>query len=188
MLTKDVRTDSTRSASQPRGTIAVGGVEALDSAQAPGGDALAGELNGEIVAVITIRDGVVVANPFRATAVVLDRLRSHRALPLAQASGRGHDWRPQRHPDPGPTSAAHAVCGSSPPCPGSDALAGIGWQRRIRLPLRRAGGPPDAEPDPAGRSARLRRLDGRRRPAAHPGGTGRRHRRARSYARRPASR
>ncbi|MFL5852445.1 MAG: hypothetical protein ACJ76Q_03060 [Solirubrobacteraceae bacterium] len=85
MLTKDVRTDSTRSASQPRGTIAVGGVEALDSSQAPGGDALAGELNGEIVAVITIRDGVVVANPFRSTTAVVDRLRRHRAMLLAEA-------------------------------------------------------------------------------------------------------
>ena len=85
MLTKDVRTDWTRSASQPRGTIAVGGVEALDSAQAPGEDALAGELNGEIVAVITIRDGVVVANPFRATAAVVDRLRHRRAMLLAEA-------------------------------------------------------------------------------------------------------
>jgi hypothetical protein len=85
MLTKDVRTDSTRSGSQPPGTIAVGGVEALDSSQAPGGEALAGELNGEIVAVITIRDGVVVANPFRSTATVVDRLRRHRAMLLAQA-------------------------------------------------------------------------------------------------------
>lgn len=85
MLTKDVRTDSTRSGSQPRSTIAVGGVEALDSSGAPGGDALAGELNGEIVAVITIRDGVVVANPFRATAAVVERLRSHRAMLLAEA-------------------------------------------------------------------------------------------------------
>jgi hypothetical protein len=60
-------------------------VEALDSAQAPGGDALAGELNGEIVAVITLRDGVVVANPFRPTASVVDMLRSRRARILARA-------------------------------------------------------------------------------------------------------
>ena len=76
---------SPRTGSQSRDTIAVGGVEALDSSQAPGGDALAGELNGEIVAVITIRDGVVVANPFRATAGVVDLLRSRRARILAQA-------------------------------------------------------------------------------------------------------
>jgi hypothetical protein len=85
MLTTNVRTDSTRSGSQLRGSIAVRSVEALDSSQAPGGDALAGELNGEIVAVITIRDGVVVANPFRATAAVVDRLRYHRAMLLAEA-------------------------------------------------------------------------------------------------------
>ena len=59
MLTKEARTESTRTGSQPGGTIAVGGVEALDSSREPGGDALAGVLNGEIVAVITIRDGVV---------------------------------------------------------------------------------------------------------------------------------
>jgi hypothetical protein len=68
-----------------RDTIAVGAVAALDSARAPGGDALAGELNGEIVAVITIRDGHVVANPFRASAAVVDLLRSRRAALL----GRG---------------------------------------------------------------------------------------------------
>jgi hypothetical protein len=35
--------------------------------------------------VITILDGVVVANPFRPTAAVVDRLRSHRAMLLAEA-------------------------------------------------------------------------------------------------------
>ena len=65
--------------------VAVGAVAALDSARAPGGDVLAGELNGEIVAVITMRDGCVVANPFRATAGVVDLLRSRRAALLARA-------------------------------------------------------------------------------------------------------
>jgi hypothetical protein len=65
-------------------TIAVGAVAALDSARAPGGDVLAGELNGEIVAVITIRDGHLVANPFRATAPVVDLLRRRRATLLAR--------------------------------------------------------------------------------------------------------
>ena len=67
-----------------RDTIAVGAVAALDSARAPGGEVLAGELNGEIVAVITIRDGHVVANPFRATAAVVDLLRRRRATLLAR--------------------------------------------------------------------------------------------------------
>jgi hypothetical protein len=66
-------------------TITVGGVAALDSARALGGDALAGEENGEIVAVITIRDGVVAANPFRATGAVVDQLRRRRAALLAGA-------------------------------------------------------------------------------------------------------
>jgi hypothetical protein len=64
-------------------TITVGGVAALDSSQALGGDALAGEQDGEIVAVITIRDGVVATNPFRATAAVVDQLRRRRAALLA---------------------------------------------------------------------------------------------------------
>ena len=68
-----------------RDTIAVGAVAALDTARAPGGDVLAGELNGEIVAVITIRDGHVLANPFRATAAVVDLLRRRRG----QAVGAG---------------------------------------------------------------------------------------------------
>ncbi len=69
----------------PGDTITVDGVAALDSMGAPGEDALAGELNGEIVAVITIRDGLVVANPFRATAAVVDLLKSRRAAVLAKA-------------------------------------------------------------------------------------------------------
>jgi hypothetical protein len=82
MLTKE---DSMWTGSRPRVTITVGGVMALDSSQAPGRDALVGELDGEIVAVITIREGVVVANPFRATAAVVDQLKSRRDVLLAQA-------------------------------------------------------------------------------------------------------
>jgi hypothetical protein len=85
MIMTDARMASPRTGSQSRDTIAVGGVKALDSSQAPGGDALAGELNGEIVAVITIRDGVVVADPFRPTTGVVDLLRSRRARILEQA-------------------------------------------------------------------------------------------------------
>jgi hypothetical protein len=69
----------------PGDTITADGVAALDSSKAPGEDALAGELHGELVAVITIRDGLVVANPFRATAAVVDLLRTRRAALLAKA-------------------------------------------------------------------------------------------------------
>lgn len=57
--------------------IAVRAVAALDSSHSPGADVLAGELNGEIVAVITVRDGIVVENPFRSTTAVVDLLRKH---------------------------------------------------------------------------------------------------------------
>jgi|KBSMisStaDraftv2_1062788.scaffolds.fasta_scaffold5321254_1 hypothetical protein len=66
-------------------TVAVRAVAALDSSQAPGADVLAGELNGEIVAVITIREGIVVADPFRSTTAVVDLLRRRRAMHLARA-------------------------------------------------------------------------------------------------------
>jgi hypothetical protein len=69
-------------ADQPGDTLAVRTVPALDSSQAPGYDALAGELNGEIVAVITMRDGILVADPFRASTAVIDLLRRHRARSL----------------------------------------------------------------------------------------------------------
>ncbi|MBD0281274.1 MAG: hypothetical protein ICV69_03655 [Thermoleophilaceae bacterium] len=71
-------------ADQPGDSVAVRAVAALDSSQAPGCDALAGELNGEIVAVITIRDGILVADPFRASTAVIDLLTSHRATVSAQ--------------------------------------------------------------------------------------------------------
>ena len=85
MLTKQVPKDSPPVSPLHHDIVAVGAVAALDSARAPGGDALVGELNGEIVAVITMRDGDVVANPFRATAAVVDLLRNRRAALLAGA-------------------------------------------------------------------------------------------------------
>lgn len=85
MLTKQVPEDSPPVSPLHPDIVAVSAVAALDSARAPGGDALVGELNGEIVAVITMRDGHVVANPFRATAAVVDLLRNRRAALLAGA-------------------------------------------------------------------------------------------------------
>jgi hypothetical protein len=72
-------------ADQPGDTVAVRAVPGLDSSQAPGCDALAGELNGEIVAVITMRDGILVADPFRASTAVIDLLTRHRAALTARA-------------------------------------------------------------------------------------------------------
>lgn len=82
MLTETTQNGSSRPAHRSRlhegAAVAVRAVLALDSSQAPGGDALVGELDGEVVAVITIRDGVVVADPFRTTAPVTKLLRRRR--------------------------------------------------------------------------------------------------------------
>jgi hypothetical protein len=68
----------------PAGDVAVRAVGALDGSQASGADVLAGELNGEIVAVIRMRDGIVAAHPFRPTAAVVASLKRHRAMQLAR--------------------------------------------------------------------------------------------------------
>jgi hypothetical protein len=83
MFSKQAPMDSPPVGPSSHDSVAVGAVAALDSARALGGDALVGQLNGEIVAVITMRDGHVVANPFRGTAAVVDLLRSRRAALLA---------------------------------------------------------------------------------------------------------
>ena len=59
--------------------VRVRAVAALDSAAAPGQDALVAEVDGEIVAVITLRDGLVVADPFRHTRDVVALLHKRRA-------------------------------------------------------------------------------------------------------------
>ncbi len=82
LITDARRIDST---SGSRHVVAVDGVAALDSSKRPGGHALVGRLNGHIVAVITIRDGLVVADPFRATTAVVDLLKRRRGAILAQA-------------------------------------------------------------------------------------------------------
>jgi hypothetical protein len=88
MLRNEAPTGTQLAEARPAGTIAVRGVADMDSSLAPGRDALVGELSGEIVAVITIRDGLVVANPFRETAEVVELLRRHRATFLTQAPVR----------------------------------------------------------------------------------------------------
>jgi hypothetical protein len=85
MHTPEAPTSSPQAKLRPCDTVAVRGVAAMDSSLAPGHDALVGELGGEIVAVITMRDGLVVANPFRETAAVVDLLRRRRATFLTQA-------------------------------------------------------------------------------------------------------
>lgn len=88
MLTEGTRTGSTLTTLPSSGTIAVRPVLALDSSRAPGADALLGELNGEAVAVITVRDGVIIADPFRSTPAVTERLRRSRETFLATGEHR----------------------------------------------------------------------------------------------------
>ena len=63
---------------KPADVLRVRAVAALDSSREPGQDALLGEIDGEVVAVITMRDGVVVADPFRHTSDVVALLRERR--------------------------------------------------------------------------------------------------------------
>jgi len=66
-------------AATPGDTPEIRTVAELDSSRSPGADALIGEVAGEVVAVITMRDGHVVANPFRQTKAVVELLRMRRA-------------------------------------------------------------------------------------------------------------
>ena len=66
-------------AATPRDAHAIRTVAHLDSSRAPDEDALVGEVSGEIVAVIGMRDGHVVADPFRPTAGVVELLRTRRS-------------------------------------------------------------------------------------------------------------
>jgi alpha-beta hydrolase superfamily lysophospholipase len=64
----------------------------LDSSRPPVGTILVGEDAGEIVAALSVEDGAVVADPFRATAPVVTMLRL-RAEQLSEGRDRG---RPRR--------------------------------------------------------------------------------------------
>ncbi len=57
---------------------AVARVAALDSARPPTGPTMIAELEGRIVAAISIGDGGVVADPFERTADIVDALRLRR--------------------------------------------------------------------------------------------------------------
>ena len=75
-------------AASPDDSVAIMTIAQLDSARVPDTDALVGEVDGEIVAVITMGDGLVVADPFRHTEAVVNLLRSRRAQLIADTAGR----------------------------------------------------------------------------------------------------
>ena len=55
---------------------------ALDSSRVPSGELLVGELDGTLVAALSVDTGAVIADPFEHTAVIVESLR---------VRARGHD-------------------------------------------------------------------------------------------------
>jgi hypothetical protein len=58
---------------------ALGRLAALDSATIPAEPLLVAELDGELSAALSLRDGSAIANPFRPTAEIVALLRAHAA-------------------------------------------------------------------------------------------------------------
>ena len=67
---------------------AVARVAALDSSRPPAAPAIIAELDGRIVAAISVGDGAVVADPFEPTAQIVQALRLRREH-LSPAPGHG---------------------------------------------------------------------------------------------------
>jgi hypothetical protein len=67
---------------------ALGRLAALDSSRVPSGELLVAELDGELVAALSVDTGAAIADPFRHTAAIVDSLR---------AQSRRHD-RPALRP------------------------------------------------------------------------------------------
>lgn len=56
---------------------------ALDSAVVPGPPLLVAEVDGELAAALSLRDGVTIGDPFRPTADIVALLRAHAATATA---------------------------------------------------------------------------------------------------------
>jgi hypothetical protein len=84
---EDVLTVTVRFATA-RDSGAIERLAELDSGEAPDGPALVAEVDGELVAVLPLREGTVLADPFRPTADIV------RLLELREAQLRG--GRPRR--------------------------------------------------------------------------------------------
>jgi hypothetical protein len=82
-----------------------------DSASLPDGDALGAEINGELVAAISLIDGTVIADPFRPTTSATELLRL-RARQLGVTGERRHLPRLRRRH--APPRARGALAGSPP--------------------------------------------------------------------------
>jgi len=64
---------------RPADAAELADLAALDSARALTGDTVVGEVDGRIVAAVSLHDGRVVADPFAPTADVVEVLRLHTA-------------------------------------------------------------------------------------------------------------
>jgi len=88
-----------------------------DSADAPQGRLLGAELDGELVAAVSLGDGAVVADPFRATAAAVELL----ALRAQQLRG-GRRERPRRRFHIPKLPRARGALAGSPPGGGNHLL------------------------------------------------------------------
>jgi hypothetical protein len=64
---------------------------ALDSSRVPSGELLVAELDGELVAAVSVDTGAAIADPFEHTAAIVDALRAHanqRSRPALRPLGR----------------------------------------------------------------------------------------------------
>jgi hypothetical protein len=66
---------------------------ALDSASVPSGAVLLGEVDGELRAALSLRDGTALADPFFPTTHLLALLRSHASVAPAQPRHRSYGLR-----------------------------------------------------------------------------------------------
>jgi hypothetical protein len=64
---------------RPADAAELAALAALDSARALSGDIVVGEVDGRVVAAVSLHDGRVVADPFEPTADVVEVLRLHTA-------------------------------------------------------------------------------------------------------------
>ncbi|MGH2891607.1 MAG: hypothetical protein ACRDNJ_18495, partial [Solirubrobacteraceae bacterium] len=78
--------------------LALARVAALDSAPVPPAPLLVAEVDGELRAVLSLRDGSAVADPFHPTAELITLLRAHVELGAAPRRRRTRLPRPQLIP------------------------------------------------------------------------------------------
>jgi hypothetical protein len=76
----------------PDDAQALARLAALDSAQSPAGPVLLAEVNGQLRAALSLSDGAVVADPFYASAAVVELLRARADQLEDAAAGHRSGW------------------------------------------------------------------------------------------------